>query len=288
MNDVELKYERFFDDPLFCSFVDCLDKAGHGTSFGAVKIWSEALEVLRRLSSSKRPDLLIEGIFSDLCISSGSEKEAGTILICVLYMICSRDQIDNKMSIVARKIASKVVDHPMLIEVFAKQREAERMEEASGNPVPSDYCLTNGKALLEDPAAPYGGIISMLDEDLLTCIADKDRFDEFVKIINGEIASFILSPEGTSQLWEVVRHVSIEEGFIVKRCARNKFARIIENVCPRAGKAQQIDQNMQKFDMKNSSNNNDITSNTYLFINYSLSLFSNEKQTPLQSSTSSL
>ena len=73
MNDVELKYERFFDDPLFCSFVDCLDKAGHGTSFGAVKIWSEALEVLRRLSSSKRPDLLIEGIFSDLCISSGSE-----------------------------------------------------------------------------------------------------------------------------------------------------------------------------------------------------------------------
>ena len=164
------------------------------------------------------------------------------------------------MSIVARKIASKVVDHPMLIEVFAKQREAERMEEASGNPVPSDYCLTNGKALLEDPAAPYGGIISMLDEDLLTCIADKDRFDEFVKIINGEIASFILSPEGTSQLWEVVRHVSIEEGFIVKRCARNKFARIIENVCPRAGKAQQIDQNMQKFDMKNSSNNNDITS----------------------------
>ena len=260
MNDVELKYERFFDDPLFCSFVDCLDKAGHGTSFGAVKIWSEALEVLRRLSSSKRPDLLIEGIFSDLCISSGSEKEAGTILICVLYMICSRDQIDNKMSIVARKIASKVVDHPMLIEVFAKQREAERMEEASGNPVPSDYYLTNGKALLEDPAAPYSGVISILDEDLLTCIADRERFDEFASIINGEIASFILSSEGTSQLWEAVRHVSVEEGFIVKRCARNKFARIIECVCPKAGKAQQIDQNMQKFDMKNPNNKNDITS----------------------------
>ena len=259
MNDVELMYEKFFDDPLFCSFVDCLDKAGHGTSFGAVKIWSEALEVLRRLSSSKRPDLLIEGIFSDLCISSGSEKEAVTIFICVLYMICSRDQIDNKMSIVARKIASKVVDHPMLIEVFAKQREAERMEEASGNPVPSDYYITNGKALLEDPAAPYGGIISMLDEDLLTCIADKDRFDEFVKIINGEILSFIKSPEGGGQFWEVVKDISIEKGYISRRCRRNRFARIISAICPDAGEARKIDQNMQKYSEIDPKKSNDYT-----------------------------
>ncbi len=215
------------------------------------------MEVLRRLSSSKRPDLLIEGIFSDLCISSGSEKEAGTILICVLYMICSRDQIDNKLSMVARKIASKVVDHPMLIEVFAKQREAERMEEASGNPVPSDYYLTNGKALLEDPAAPYGGIISTLDEDLLTCIADKDRFDEFVKIINGEILAFIKSPEGGAQFWEVVKDVSIEKGYISRRCRRNRFARIISAICPNAGEARKIDQNMQKYSEIDPKKSND-------------------------------
>ena len=190
-------------------------------------------------------------------ISSGSEKEAGTILICVLYMICSRDQIDNKMSIVARKIASKVVDHPMLIEVFAKQREAERMEEASGNPVPSDYCLTNGKALLEDPAAPYGGIISMLDEDLLTCIADKDRFDEFVKIINGEILSFIKSPEGGGQFWEVVKDISIEKGYISRRCRRNRFARIISAICPNAGEARKIDQNMRKYSEIDPKKSND-------------------------------
>ena len=83
MNDSELKYERFFDDPLFCTFADCLDKAGHGTAFGAVQVWSEALKVLRRLTTSKRPDLLIEGFFSNLCLSFGSEENAGIILICV-------------------------------------------------------------------------------------------------------------------------------------------------------------------------------------------------------------
>lgn len=66
MKDVELKYERFLDDPLFCTFAECLDKAGHGTSFGAIQVWSEALDVLGRLSASKRPDLLIEGIFGTL------------------------------------------------------------------------------------------------------------------------------------------------------------------------------------------------------------------------------
>ena len=199
MNDSELKYERYFDDPLFCTFADCLDKAGHGTAFGAVQVWSEALKLLHRLTTSKRPDLLIEGIYSDLCLSSGSEEHAGIILICVMYMICSKDQINNRLSIAVRKIASKIVDHPLLLEIFKNQRTAERFEEDNGNPVPSDYNKTNGEALLEEPAAPYGSSISLLDEDLRTCIADKDLFDEFVSIINGEILSFILSPEGSSQ-----------------------------------------------------------------------------------------
>lgn len=47
--------------------------------------------------------------------------------------------------------------------------------------------------LLENPAVPYGGSIAKLDDDLFTCIADKERFDEFVSIINGELISFILS-----------------------------------------------------------------------------------------------
>ena len=260
MNDVELQYERFFDDPLFCTFAEYLDRAGHGTSFGAVQVWTEALGVLRRLSTSKRPDLLIEGIFSDLSISCGSEKNAGTVLVCVMYMICSRDPIDNKLSIAVRKIASKVVDHPVLIEIFANQRAAEWKEEENGNTVPPDYYQAKGKDLLEEPAASYGGCLSMLNDDLLTCIADKERFDEFVKIINGEILDFILSPEGSSQLWEVVMAVSKEKNYISRNCRRNRFARIISAICPDAGEAKKIDQNMQKYSEVEPKKSNDLTS----------------------------
>ena len=260
MNDIEQQYERYFDDPLFCTFADCLDRAGHGTFFGAVQVWSEALDVLRRLTTSKRPDLLIEGIFSDHCISYDSEEKAGTILVCVMYMICSRDRITNKLSIAVRKIASKVVDHPMLIEIFKNQRTAERIEEENGNPVPLDYYQSKGKAVLEDPAASYGAGPSILDDDLLTCIADKERFDEFVKIINGEILDFILSPEGSSQLWEVVMAVSKENNYISRNCKRNKFARIVSAVCPKAGDAKKIDQNMQKYSEVDPKKSNDLAS----------------------------
>ena len=260
MNDSELKYEHYFDDPLFCTFADCLDKADHGTAFGAVQVWSEALKVLRRLTTSKRPDLLIEGIYSNIFPSSGSEEYAGIVLICVMYMICSKDQINGKLSIAVRKIASKVVGHPMLIEIFKSQREAERLEEENDNSIPSDYYQTSGEALLEEPAVPYGGSISLLDEDLRTCIADKDLFDEFVSIINGEIISFILSPEGSSQLWEVVLEVSKEKNYIARNCRRNKFARIVSAVCPAAGDAKKRDQNMQKYIEINPKKSNDLAS----------------------------
>lgn len=260
MDETELKYESFFEDPLFCTFADCLDKVGHGTPSGAVQVWSEALAVLHRLITSKRPDLLIEGIYSNLCLSSGSKETAGIVLICVMYMICSRDKIDIKLSAAVRKIASKVVGHPMLIEIFKSQRTAERLEEENGNPVLADYYQTNGKALLEEPAVPYGGSISLLDEDLCSCIADKDHFDEFVSIINDEIISFIISPEGSSQLWEVVLEVSKEKNYIARNCKRNKFARIISIVCPKAGDAKKIDQNMQKYIEINPKKSNDLAS----------------------------
>lgn len=260
MNDTELKHESFFDDPLFCTFADCLDKTGHGASFGAVQVWSEALKVLRRLTASKRPDLLIEGFFSNLCLSFGSKENAGIILICVMYMIHSQGQIDNKLSIAVRKIASKVVDHPLLIEIFESQRAAELFEEENGNPVPADYYQTNGDALLEEPAIHYGSSISLLDEDLRTCIADKDLFDEFVSIINGEIISFIRSPEGSSQLWEVVMEVGKEKNYIARNCKRNKFARIVSAVCPAAGEAKKIDQNMQNYCEIDPKKSNDLAS----------------------------
>ena len=177
-----------------------------------------------------------------------------------MYMISSEDRIDDRLSIAVRKIASKVVDHPLLIEIFESQRAAERFEEENGNPILADYYNTNGEALLEEPAVHYGGSISLLDEDLRTCIADKDLFDEFVSIINGEIISFIRSPEGSSQLWEVVMEVGKEKNYIARNCKRNKFARIVSAVCPAAGNAKKIDQNMQKYSEINPKKSNDIAS----------------------------
>lgn len=256
-NDLALKYERFFNDPLFCSFSKALEKTGIVfKGLNSVDIWSQALEVLSSLSDSKRPELLVRGLYSEL-VKDYDTDTAGVILICVMYMICGRDDIKDNLYLAAKEIAYIVVDHPMLINIFARQREAERKEEESGNHVPIDFYQSKYKGLLEDPASPYGGNISLLDDDLLTCIADKDCFDEFVKIINGEILAFIKSPEGGAQFWEVVKDVSIEKGYISRRCRRNRFARIISAICPNAGEARKIDQNMQKYSEIDPKKSND-------------------------------
>ena len=71
--------------------------------------------------------------------------------------------------------------------------------------------------------------------------------------------SFILSPEGYSQLWEVVMEVSKEKNYIARNCKRNKFARIVSAVCPKAGDAKKIDQNMQKYSEIDPKKSNDYT-----------------------------
>lgn len=259
-NDTVLEYEHYFDDPLFCTFTEILD--GYElttTGLRSVDIWSRALEIYSQLSRSRRPELLVRGHFSELVLEKNAET-AGIILICVMYMIISRNIKGDKLFLAAKKIAEIVADHPLLIEIYSSQREAERIEEDSGNPVPSDYYQSKEKNLVEDPVAPFGNSYSKLDDDLKTCVADKDRFEEFVTIINGEIITFIQSPEGKKQLWEVVREISVQNGYISKRCSRSKFARIVEIVCPKAGDATRINHSMEPFDMRNPENANDITS----------------------------
>ena len=70
----------------------------------------------------------------------------------------------------------------------------------------------------------------------------------------------ILSPEGSSQLWEVVLEVSKEKNSIARNCRRNKFARIVSAVCPAAGDAKKIDQNMQKYCEIDPKKSNDFAS----------------------------
>lgn len=259
-NDTVLKYEQYFDDPLFCSFTEILDRYELTTTgLKSVDIWSRALEIFGQLSRSRRPELLVRGHFSEL-VKENNAETAGIILICVMYIILSRDVEEDKLYLAAKRIAGIVADHPLFIEIFASQRETELREEESGNPVPSDYYQSKGTKMFEDPVAPFGNSYSKLDDDLKTCVADKDRFEEFVNIVNGEILAFIQSPEGKKQLWEAVRHISVQDGYISKRCSRTKFARIVEIVCPKAGDATRINHSMEPFDVKNPENANDITS----------------------------
>ena len=258
--DTVREYELFFDDPLFCTFTEILDKYELTTTgLRSVDIWSRELEIYNQLSKSRRPELLIRGHFSEL-VKENNAETAGIILICVMYIILRRDEEVDKLYLAAKKIAGIVADHPLLIEIFASQREAELREEESGNPVPSDYYMSKRIKMFEDPVATFGNSYSKLDDDLRTCVADKDRFEEFVTIINGEVLEFIQSQEGKKQLWEVVRHLSVQNCYISKRCSRNKFARIVEIVCPKAGDATKINHNMEVFDLKNPENANDITS----------------------------
>ena len=259
-NDTVLKYEQYFDDPLFCSFTEILDRYELTTTgLRSVDIWSRALEIYSQLSRSRRPELLVRGLFPEL-IKENNTETAGIILICVMYIILSRDVKGDKLYLAAKKIAGIVADHPLFIDIFASQRDAELREEESGNPVPSDYYQSKGTKMFEDPVAPFGNSYSKLDDDLKTCVADKNRFEEFVKIINSEIITFILSTEGAKQLWEAVRDISVQNGYIAKRCSRSKFARIIEIVCPMAGDATRINHSMEQFDLNNPKNANDITS----------------------------
>jgi|GEM_PF-4975939 len=258
--DTVREYELFFDDPLFCTFTEILDKYELTTTgLRSVDIWSRALEIYNQLSKSRRPELLIRGHFSEL-VKENNAETAGIILICVMYIILRRDEEVDKLYLAAKKIAGIVADHPLLIEIFASQREAELREEESGNPVPSDYYMSKRIKMFEDPVATFGNSYSKLDDDLRTCVADKDRFEEFVTIINGEVLEFIQSQEGKKQLWEVVRHLSVQNCYISKRCSKLKFARIVEIVCPKAGDAKRINSCMEQFDLKNPKNANDITS----------------------------
>ena len=64
------------------------------------------------------------------------------------------------------------------------------------------------------------------------------------------------SPEGTAQMWEVVREVSIEENFLSEKCDRKRFSALLSFICPDAGNEQQIYQNILKYLSRKESSDN--------------------------------
>lgn len=266
-----------FADSLFCTFSEVFDSlCVEDNDLSAVEIWSEALNVVSKLSNSKRGDLLVSRIRSDLIqkyssmlidghIVERSDQQANDtcikVLTCVLYMICSCDNWRIDYWSIACKIGTFVFTSPLFFELFRRQRISESFEEKNGNPVPDiDYLvrsLPDANEVIQN--APYSETIR-IPEDLLSCIADKSRFGEFVRIINSSVFPFISSPEGNAQLWEVVKVVAAELGYTAHRCSRMRFAHLLESICPQAGPHAKIQSNMEKYCKKGAELQNDLTS----------------------------
>ena len=217
--------DLLFEDPLYCTFAELLHTVSCGDDLSARNIWSEAKDCFRRLSVSVRPDLMVSSLVDELCNKYSSGDTAVMVLICTVYMIGCLDKPGNPLWEVGKVICATVASHPLLPFVFRYQRKAEEREETTGSSIPAQSFLQMKTCQLEErhPLC-YGDMLNQVPEDLRSCIADKERFEEFCHIIREDMLPFIQSDEGTAQMWEVVRTVGIELGYISNRCNRKRFA----------------------------------------------------------------
>ena len=264
MNDMDkntfVSDEGLYDDPLFCTFVELLHAFIDTESISPRLVWSDSLDCLQRLSKSKRPDLLVPDLVNELCLEYPSGNAVTLVLICTVYMICCQDKVNNPLWEAAKRIAATVTGHPLLDAVLKYQRVAEEREEQNGRFIPADIYTNPSAFCLEDtPPVSYGKMIPSIPEDLHSCVADKSRFGEFCHIIRNKICPFIQSEEGTAQMWTVVMMVSKEQGYISNRCKTKRFAQLIAAICPEAGSASKIDQNMQKYNKIKDEKENDLS-----------------------------
>ena len=269
--------ETYFEDPLFCTLTELVEHISlEYNDLTSVECWTEALEVKRLIFRSKRPDLTIPSIRKQLqskfsCfndegnIVQRSQEEADRssflVFMCVLYMVCSAEEIEGIRRKVAKCILKETCINPLFQSVFHAQREAELNEENNSNPIPVDTTPLDihSQVLTDIRSAPYGlKAISILPRNLWSCIADIAAFPDFYAIINGPVIEYMQSPEATSQLWEVVRLVSQEKGYVSRKCGRLRFAELIVEICPSAGKAKQIASNMDKYLATEASKSQDL------------------------------
>lgn len=247
-SDTGTTEDLLFEDPLYCTFAELLHTIPYEDGLTPRDIWFEAKDCLHRLSVSARPDLMVSSLVDELCNKYSSGDTAAMVLICTLYMIGCQDKPGNPLWEVGKTISATVARHPLLPFVFRFQRQAEEREEAAGSPIP-DLSFVEKETSQFEESHPlcYGNMLNQVPEDLRSCIADKERFGQFCHIIRKEILPFIQSDEGTAQMWEIVRTVSVELGYISNRCNRKHFAQLIEHICPEAGPSNKMDQNMQKY-----------------------------------------
>lgn len=249
-NEISELQIRYLTNPLFCSLTEVIDLTAFNLgSISSVEIWHNAEDVYKELQSSHRPDLMIPSLFSKCSRFYGSDDLASIVMTCTLYIICSTDGQGKSLTSAAQKIGATVIHNPLIEYIFNAQREAEKEEESNGNPIPADLYKkeVNNVQALSDPDSAYCTIrFDQIPDDLKSCVGDKRRFDQYCRIINGEILSYIKSPEGYSQLWKVVLEVSKDLGYISQGCNVRRFGELLHIICPDAGEAHKLDQNMQK------------------------------------------
>lgn len=167
----EVLREQYFDDPLFVTLYDAIEN--YETKLGGLtpaEVWSEVQDITNRLLRTKRPDKLLSTIRTDLIIryscfysadgiwkvireSVAAEWSAMMVLCCLMYYILQPVGEAKANRELAKKIALLLNDpvqgtHPLVGFLYAKQREAEEMEENNDNPVPDVNPL---QALAECP-----------------------------------------------------------------------------------------------------------------------------------------
>ena len=248
--EIQALTEQYLSEPLFCTFIEVLNTLECSLGgLSAAEIWYRAKETFANLHKSKRPDLRISGLCKELSAQYESDETAAIIMICVMYMICSSDKPDAMMAVCAKKIASMMSGSALMEFIYEFQRKAESKEEDSGNPVPVCGYEVGEKTVdyLNDSATANIPTLNMLPDDLRTCIADTERFGEYCRKINREILPYVKSPEGCSQMWKAVMLVSQELDYVSRKCTVKRFSQLIAAICPEAGDAKRLDQNMQKY-----------------------------------------
>ena len=84
-----------------------------------------------------------------------------------------------------------------------------------------------------------------LEADLQNYIVDKEAFGQIVYALNTRVLDYIRKAERQS-LWDVVRYILQYKGFLKKNLSRIKFATLLVTLCPCAGEAKKIKQNMEQ------------------------------------------
>lgn len=108
----------------------------------------------------------------------------------------------------------------------------------------SDYLEMNSD-VLEDADNAIPQRIESLPPELQSYIVNKAAFGQIVRVLNKKILPYIREKENQS-LWDVVRFVFQYKEFVKKKLSRIKFATLLVTLCPDAGEAKKIKQNMEQ------------------------------------------